>query len=95
MLAIRKYCLFKVLIVGLLSLGFSTIALAKNHDPLKVAFVYVGPTGDAGWTYAHDEARKYMVEQLGEKVKTPMLKMWQRVLMQSGSLLSWLEREIS
>ncbi|MDA7744922.1 BMP family ABC transporter substrate-binding protein [bacterium] len=70
MLAIRKYCLFKVLIVGLLSLGFSTIALAKNHDPLKVAFVYVGPTGDAGWTYAHDEARKYMVEQLGEKVKT-------------------------
>ena len=20
-------------------------------DPLKVGFVYVGPTGDAGWTY--------------------------------------------
>lgn len=70
MLAIRKYCLFNVLIVGLLSLGFSTIALAKDHDPLQVAFVYVGPTGDAGWTYAHDEARKYMEKKLGNQVKT-------------------------
>jgi simple sugar transport system substrate-binding protein len=70
MFAIRKYCLFKVLIIGLLSLGFSTIAFAKDHDPLKVAFVYVGPTGDAGWTYAHDEARKYMESKLGKQVKT-------------------------
>ena len=26
--------------------------------PLKVAFAYVGPVGDAGWTFAHDSARK-------------------------------------
>jgi simple sugar transport system substrate-binding protein len=70
MLGIKKYCFFKVLIIGLLSFGCSTIALAKDHDPLKVAFVYVGPTGDAGWTYAHDEARKYMEKKLGNKVKT-------------------------
>ena len=25
---------------------------------LKVAFAYVGPVGDAGWTFAHDKARK-------------------------------------
>ena len=25
-------------------------------EPLKVGFVYVGPVGDAGWTYAHDQA---------------------------------------
>ena len=31
----------------------------------KVAFVYVGPTGDLGWTYAHDQGRKYLEEQLG------------------------------
>ncbi|MDG1694311.1 MAG: BMP family ABC transporter substrate-binding protein, partial [Porticoccaceae bacterium] len=70
MLAIRKYSWFKVLIVGLLSLGFATASLADKHDPLKVAFVYVGPTGDAGWTFAHDNARLYMEKKLGKKVKT-------------------------
>ncbi len=43
---------------------------ASAADPLKIGFVYVGPTGDAGWTYAHDEGRKYVVEQLGDKVET-------------------------
>lgn len=70
MFAIRKYCLFKVLVIGLLSMGWSIVALADKHDPLKVAFVYVGPTGDAGWTYAHDQGRKYMEKKLGGKVKT-------------------------
>ena len=27
-------------------------------DKLKIGFVYVGPTGDHGWTYMHDEGRK-------------------------------------
>jgi len=31
---------------------------------LKVAFVYIGPVGDAGWTLSHDKGRKYMEEQL-------------------------------
>ena len=26
-------------------------------EPLKVAFAYVGPVGDGGWTFAHDRAR--------------------------------------
>jgi len=39
-------------------------------DPLKVGFVYVGPVGDAGWTYAHDQARLAMEKELGGKVKT-------------------------
>ena len=25
---------------------------------LKIAFAYVGPVGDAGWTFAHDRGRK-------------------------------------
>ncbi len=29
----------------------------------KVAFVYVGPVGDAGWTHAHDQARQDLGEQ--------------------------------
>jgi basic membrane protein A len=31
----------------------------------KVAFVYVGPTGDMGWTYAHDQGRQHIEETLG------------------------------
>ena len=39
-------------------------------EPLKVAFVYVGPVGDAGWTFAHDLGRKAIEAKFGDKVKT-------------------------
>jgi simple sugar transport system substrate-binding protein len=39
-------------------------------EPTKVGFVYVGPTGDAGWTYAHDKGRQYVEEQFGDRVET-------------------------
>jgi simple sugar transport system substrate-binding protein len=45
-------------------------ALAGAAEPLKVAFVYVGPIGDAGWTYAHDQGRLAMEKALGDRVKT-------------------------
>lgn len=38
--------------------------------PLKAAFVYVGPVGDAGYTYAHDLGRREAVAKLGDKVAT-------------------------
>ena len=44
--------------------------LARAEEPLKVGFVYVGPVGDAGWTYAHDQGRLAMEKALGAKVKT-------------------------
>jgi simple sugar transport system substrate-binding protein len=37
---------------------------------LKIAFAYVGPVGDAGWTYAHDAARKAVEQEFGDKVTT-------------------------
>ncbi|MCS0632458.1 BMP family ABC transporter substrate-binding protein [Telluria mixta] len=43
---------------------------AHAADPLKVAFVYVGPVGDAGWTYAHEQGRLAMEKALGGKVAT-------------------------
>lgn len=49
------------------TLCFSGCVIAA---PLKVGFVYVGPIGPAGWTYSHDNGRKYVAEQLGEQVKT-------------------------
>jgi len=43
---------------------------APKPEPLKVAFIYVGPVGDAGWTFAHDNARKEVEKEFGDKVKT-------------------------
>ena len=39
-------------------------------DPLKIAFAYVGPVGDGGWSYAHDNARKAVEKEFGSRVQT-------------------------
>jgi basic membrane protein A and related proteins len=41
-----------------------------GSGPLKAAWVYIGPTGDAGWTTRHDEGRKMVQEELGDRVET-------------------------
>jgi simple sugar transport system substrate-binding protein len=38
--------------------------------PLKAAWIYVGPVGDAGWSYAHDLGRKAVAEKFKGKVET-------------------------
>ena len=48
----------------------STTAAPAAAEPLKVGFIYVGPVGDAGWTYAHDAGRKAVEAKFGDKVKT-------------------------
>ncbi len=45
-------------------------AAVAASGPLKIAFAYIGPVGDAGWTYAHDRGRLEMEKELGDKVKT-------------------------
>jgi len=45
-------------------------APAAKAEPLKVAFAYVGPVGDGGWTYAHDNGRKAVQQAYGDKVVT-------------------------
>ena len=45
-------------------------APAPKPEPLKIAFAYVGPVGDGGWTFAHDNARKAIEKEFGDKVKT-------------------------
>jgi len=45
-------------------------APAATTGPLKVAFAYVGPVGDAGWTFAHDKARKAVEAEFAGKVTT-------------------------
>lgn len=43
---------------------------ALAGEPLKAGFLYIGPTGDHGWTYSHDMGRKALEAKLGDKVKT-------------------------
>ncbi|MDO9093318.1 MAG: BMP family ABC transporter substrate-binding protein [Rubrivivax sp.] len=45
-------------------------APAPKPDPLKIAFAYVGPVGDGGWTFAHDNGRKAIEKEFGDKVVT-------------------------
>ncbi len=45
-------------------------ASAPTPEPLKIAFAYVGPVGDGGWTFAHDNARKALEKEFGDKIKT-------------------------
>jgi simple sugar transport system substrate-binding protein len=45
-------------------------APAPKAEPFKAAWVYVGPVGDAGWTFAHDQGRKAVEAEFGDKVKT-------------------------
>ncbi|WP_425324961.1 BMP family ABC transporter substrate-binding protein [Lampropedia aestuarii] len=43
---------------------------AAEGQPLKIAFAYIGPVGDGGWTFSHDNGRKAMIDALGDKVQT-------------------------
>jgi simple sugar transport system substrate-binding protein len=54
----------------------AALALAVTAGPalaqqkLKVGFIYVGPVGDHGWSYQHDQGRKAVEKALGDKVET-------------------------
>ncbi|TXR51960.1 BMP family ABC transporter substrate-binding protein [Reinekea thalattae] len=43
---------------------------AAAAEPTKVGFVYVGPIGDHGWSYQHDQGRLSVEEYFGDKVET-------------------------
>jgi len=45
-------------------------AAPAKPEPLKIAFAYVGPVGDGGWTFAHDNARKALEKEFGGKIVT-------------------------
>lgn len=43
------------------------------EEPFKVAFVYVAPIGDLGWTWAHDQGRLALEERFGDRVETAFI----------------------
>ena len=47
------------------------LASAQNgDDPFKIGFIYVGPVGDYGFSYAHDLGRQALEAELGDAIET-------------------------
>jgi basic membrane protein A len=64
---------FATLILALAAtaaLAAATGGAAKRSDVFKVAWIYVGPHNDGGWSQAHDAGRLYVQKALGSKVQT-------------------------
>jgi basic membrane protein A and related proteins len=66
-------------VVLLACAGVAVLALAaatgsarteRQSAAFKVAWIYVGPHNDHGWSQAHDAGRLYVQKKLGSKVKT-------------------------
>ncbi|MEM6849296.1 MAG: BMP family ABC transporter substrate-binding protein [Pseudomonadota bacterium] len=62
--------LTKLAASALLAAALSVGPASAEDDPFKVGFVYVGPIGDYGWTWTHDQGRLAVEEAYGDKVET-------------------------
>jgi simple sugar transport system substrate-binding protein len=61
----------RILAASALLAGLCGVSHAE--EPLKAGFIYIGPVGDHGWTFAHDEGRKAAQAKLGSKVQTSFI----------------------
>jgi basic membrane protein A len=70
----RKFALAAIVLVlvavaAVLALGAGS-SKAKSSGAYKVAWIYVGPHNDGGWSQAHDDGRLYVQKMLGSNVQT-------------------------
>jgi basic membrane protein A and related proteins len=65
----------KKLLIALITTtaALSLAATAEAQDKLKACWVYVGPIGDFGYSYQHDQGRLEVEQALGDKVETAYL----------------------
>ncbi len=52
---------------GAVAIAVGLAAISAQAADVKVGFVYVGPTGDHGWSYQHDQGRQAVEKELGVK----------------------------
>jgi len=55
-------------VLAIMGCAPNTTGTNDGDKALKVGFVYIGPPGDGGYTYAHDQGALYMQEKLGVDV---------------------------
>src|SRR5947199_1797288 len=65
-----KLALALALVAAVALMGALTSSASHGSTPYKVAWIYVGPHQDGGWSQAHDEGRLYVQKALGSKVQT-------------------------
>jgi len=65
-----KLALALALVAAVALMGALTSSASHGSTPYKVAWIYVGPHADGGWSQAHDEGRLYVQKALGSKVQT-------------------------
>ena len=69
----QRLCLYRSLIAGLAAVLLAAARVppaCAADEPVKVAFIYVDPVGDTGWSYQHDVSRRELERVLGPQVKT-------------------------
>tara|TARA_R110001632_G_scaffold192514_1_gene313316 strand:+ start:52 stop:1131 length:1080 start_codon:yes stop_codon:yes gene_type:complete len=64
--------LVKLFVASLAVMGLFSMSVQADEpkDKVKVGFIYVGPTGDHGWTYRHDIGRQQIEAEYGDRVET-------------------------
>ena len=61
----------KLLAGAALAVAMTGVAQAESHgESVKAGFIYVGPVGDGGWTYEHNQGRLAVEEEFGDMVET-------------------------
>ncbi|MBC9247779.1 BMP family ABC transporter substrate-binding protein [Paracoccus sp. 11-3] len=66
----RRTLLASAAALSAMSLALPALA---QEEPLKVGFIYVGPVGDGGWTYQHDQGRQAVEAEFGDRVETTFI----------------------
>jgi basic membrane protein A len=66
----NKLLLFLSVALMVVLLAVGGTAAQEDDEPFRIAFVYVAPIGDLGWTYMHDQARLQIEEEFGDAVET-------------------------
>ena len=64
---VKRGLLGAMILIGALATAYGAAArqgTPASGEPIKVAFVYVGPIGDLGWTWAHDQGRQELEKNI-------------------------------
>ena len=62
----------RTLLAGVAATAMASMAFAGSHGdgPVTAGFIYVGPIGDGGWTYQHNQGRLAVEAEFGDQVET-------------------------
>jgi simple sugar transport system substrate-binding protein len=75
----KKQSLIMIIITAIVLIGGAFFMInqddpkVSSQDDKKIGFIYIGPPGDHGWTYMHDQGRQTMQAELGDSISTTFI----------------------